>query len=116
MVLACRPGDIFKFFVFSFSEATFADRCSLFAPFLKPKSIQNQAEIKKVGRKKPIALGRRLDSVLRSILEAKVEKRRLPGVGLTECAGRGEDPWRGTRTRFKSSGKSSGLSKTEGKN
>ena len=39
----------FKFFVFSFSEATCAEFCSIWAPFLKPQSIQKQAEIKKVG-------------------------------------------------------------------
>jgi len=41
-----------KFFVFSFSEATFAECCPLLAPFLRPKSIPNPVEITKVGRKK----------------------------------------------------------------
>ncbi len=109
MVLACRAEHDFQeisVFVLGGEFCKFVeDFGSILGSQINQKSIKNQ----KNAKKKPIALGRRLDSVLRAILAVKVEKRRLPGSARRNATAGGEDPRRGTRSDpGKDLGKSSG--------
>jgi hypothetical protein len=74
MVLACRAEhDFQEIYVFVLGGEVcrlFIDFCSKFGAEINQKSVRNQI----ITKKKPIALGRRLESVLRAILAVQGEK------------------------------------------
>jgi hypothetical protein len=81
-----RKSILFGESSFSLPEPIFDDLWSIFGPFLKPKASKNRPKTQRRAEKKPSALGRRLESVLASILAVKVENTRLPSGGLAQCA------------------------------